>query len=271
MQNAPNEKSKTIIWAGATLIAALLGIAGGLAIATAVLDTGSSGADARALESQSALAEAQDQIKDLQATLTERQGANQEVSAALEDANRLEGSLRTQLALAVTDTASALEEIAELEPFRELYSSAQEEAASLEAQLTDVKREMELAAAPQEKLVALAQAVEAHRLLLVELRKDIPETRGGAVGYWKKIRSLASTADPALASPVDRVILRIDSYYDWNDRSPDPSASSQEYVDWVVDYGLSGALDYDDAVEVFKKEALLAVIGQLDSVVLKLD
>jgi hypothetical protein len=121
----------------------------------------------------------------------------------------------------------------------------------------------------------MANNVELHRLLLVELRRDLPQTRDEAFDYWSNVRTLAAKAEPALAPPADGVILKIDNYFDWSDRTPNPNAPTDEYLDayfdWQVDYTTSGAGAYVDAVETFTNYALEAVITQLDSVVLRLE
>ena len=112
--------------------------------------------------------------------------------------------------------------------------------------------------------------VEGHRLLLVELRKDLPISREESNTYWSNIKTVAVKANPSLASPADKVIIRIDNYYDWNDRSLNPSASLDDYLIWQRDYTTSGAIDYEEATYNFNREALLSVINQMDSIIIQL-
>ena len=117
-----------------------------------------------------------------------------------------------------------------------------------------------------------ADLVEKHRLLLVEMRRDIPVTREDARDYWSNLKSIAADADPALVTPIDRIILRIDNYFDWDERQPSLQVSvDDEYLAWLESYSLSGASEYSAYVDVFTKDAMLAIINQLDSIVTQLE
>ena len=121
-----------------------------------------------------------------------------------------------------------------------------------------------------EAVRGMLDLVEGHRLLLVELRRELPVSREESIAYWSKLKKAAVKADPSLASPADKVIIRIDNYYDWNERSPDPSVSLDAYLNWQKDYSTSGAIAYEEATYNFNREALLSVINQIDSIVINL-
>ena len=121
----------------------------------------------------------------------------------------------------------------------------------------------------------MSDSIERHRLLLVELRKEVPEARDQSIDHWKGIKSIAIKADPALAWSADEVILRIDNYYDWNDRSPGTAIPTLEfataYSEWQALFTISGAEAYVEATEMFTEDALLSVINQIESVVGRLN
>ena len=108
--------------------------------------------------------------------------------------------------------------------------------------------------------------MEKHRLLLVEIRKNPPLDREGAIEHWTKIKAVASKANPSLSSPADKIMITIDNYFDWKDRNPAASSSSGELAYWIDDYELSGASAYDKAILSFTGEAILAVISHMDSI-----
>lgn len=110
----------------------------------------------------------------------------------------------------------------------------------------------------------MADSIENHRVLLVEMRKDKPIDRENAYAYWRSIKSVASLADPSLSSPVDKVILGIDNYFDWQERGPSQASQPEEYVDWLNGYDTSGAVSYELAIVRFNKDALLSLITELD-------
>ena len=111
-------------------------------------------------------------------------------------------------------------------------------------------------------------SLERHRTMLVELRKSLPQTREGSAGYWYNMKNLATKADPSLSSSIDRVILKIDNYYDWNDNNPGTMSSSQDFLQWQSDYRSSGAIAYEEATIAFTKDALQAVITKLEATIL---
>lgn len=116
------------------------------------------------------------------------------------------------------------------------------------------------------KLYEELNRMEKHRLLLVEIRKDPPIAREGAIEHWTRIKTVASKANPSLSSPADKIMITIDNYFDWKDRNPAASSSSGELAYWLDDYELSGAIAYDKAILSFTGEAILAVISHMDSI-----
>jgi len=103
--------------------------------------------------------------------------------------------------------------------------------------------------------------VESDRFLLIELRKDLPGTRRGALLHWENLKRLAIDVDPALGPKADRVLRLLPTYFDWYE---------QEYESLVArleEYFNTGAVDFDTVSSDFEKSALLAVIDDLDLVV----
>ncbi len=160
----------------------------------------------------------------------------------------------------------------ELAAAREGISSPAESPAAEEAlkAIADLKNEISQlqSSAIQENnsedSIDMADSIENHRVLLVEMRKDKPIDRENAYAYWRSIKSVASLADPSLSSPVDKVILGIDNYFDWQERGPSQASQPEEYVDWLNGYDTSGAVSYELAIVRFNKDALLSLITELD-------
>ncbi|MBF8267691.1 MAG: hypothetical protein HW388_1199 [Dehalococcoidia bacterium] len=246
LESQRDNKIKPSIWVGVALIAALLGLAGGLGIASTVLDSRDGGLETRLRDTQS-------QIQDLQAAMEEQEATSQVLLKALDQASQREDALRSQLSQAEAQASSAQEELAQKKAELDNLHLAQSEAQSGLEKLQDLRDQ--------------ANSIESFRVLLVEMRKDLPQTREEALTHWSRVKSLVARADPSLVSPIDRVILRIDNYFDWDDRSPSPSAPIEEYLAWLADYTSSGAVAYEDAVRGFTKDTLLALINRMDSVV----
>lgn len=138
-----------------------------------------------------------------------------------------------------------------------LAADAQMTIDSLKGDVTELKvSEDQLAVVTKE-----ISQLESHRLLLIELRKDMPETRSSAISYWHRVKSLAVKADPSLGSKADRVIRLIPAYFDW---------AEGEYVDTyesVVTYVDTGANDFGTIIGDFEKDVFLLIINKMDSLI----
>ena len=110
-----------------------------------------------------------------------------------------------------------------------------------------------------EGLDQLRAQLEADRLLLVELRKDDPETREDAQRLWAGIKRIAVQSDPALASKADEVTRGIPAYYDWVERDFVSTREAQ------ISALLTGAFEYIDSVDAFWDAFLAVVINRIDA------
>ena len=95
--------------------------------------------------------------------------------------------------------------------------------------------------------------------------------RDDSLAYWSNVHRVAADANPALSSPAEKVLVRIDNYYTWKDGGPNPSDSVDEYLDWRKAYAPSGAEAYDEATLIFNQQALLSVVNRIDTVLSLLD
>ena len=123
-------------------------------------------------------------------------------------------------------------------------ADAEDRVGALEGQLADQE---ELAAQIAEFQTAIAPLAD-DRLLLVELRKDTPDTLEDATEYWETVKDLAVAADPTLGAKVDRVIQFLPTYFDWFEGEySDTCESLQAFFDTgAVEFGtLSGDLQSD--------------------------
>jgi TolA-binding protein len=247
------ENNKILIRVGIALMVGLLGLAAGLWLGSTVLD--SSGDKISGLQS------------DLELAGLESQALVEELAAAAQ----VEETLLAQLSDAEEQASSALQALTQMESDMEVLSSAQEQILTLEKQIQSIQSQVTEEQGSLESLREMSDTVERHRLLLVELRKELPESREESIAYWNTMKTIASRADTALASPADKVILKIDNYFDWNERTPSPTAPVDDYMAWLADYSTSGAIAYEEANVTFTREALLSVIGQMDTVVSRLN
>lgn len=166
----------------------------------------------------------------------------------------------------VVDGAPLTELHAQLEDLTLRYDELLADHASLEATLAEVSSERDQLARTLERFDDSYGPMEADRQLLLELRKEAPETRPEAEAQLERIRRLALTADSAhLGQLVDRLGEAAPDYLDWRYAEHlDPATAAQAYVD-------SGANAFDSTMSEFRNEVLLSVAGRLDGILTVID
>ncbi len=235
-----------LIWFGVAAVVGALSLAAGLWLGREALNP-TSDLEAEVQELRTQLEQAGEEYQTLVDSLSATSLVESDLADRLTETDERVGALQMTLTQEESKSAAALERVASLE----------EQTASLQTGLAE--RDNKLG-----DLEALAETVENHRLLLVELRRDFPTTREESFDYWNNMKAVAAKADPSLATQADRVILRIDNYYDWNDRRPQTGVCTQEYEDWLIDHNSSSAADYGETSDAFNREALLSVITNME-------
>jgi len=114
-------------------------------------------------------------------------------------------------------------------------------------------------------LQGMIPALNQDRLLLIELRKDLPETRSTAGLYLSQLKELGVSSDTSLGPKVDRIIRLLPTYFDWYEKEYSNLGEAMEaYIN-------SGAVDFDTAYRDFEKDALHVVIKRIDALIYHLD
>lgn len=115
---------------------------------------------------------------------------------------------------------------------------------------------------PVGRLLALRGTLESDRLLLAELRKDVPTTRDEGEAFVTRVVDLALASDPAAMGVIaSRVRASAPAWLDWR---AGQYATAQEAADA---YARSGAGAFDVAWESLHDAALLTVINRLDTII----
>lgn len=105
----------------------------------------------------------------------------------------------------------------------------------------------------------IAQSLADDRLLLIEMRKDLPKQRAEAQQYWQNVRNLAVKSSPDLRSQADKIMNALPAYFDWAERT---YASSQEQA---LTYVLTGAAAYENSIDELWRAVLLRTINHIDT------
>jgi hypothetical protein len=102
-------------------------------------------------------------------------------------------------------------------------------------------------------------SMDADRLLLFEVRKDLPNKRSDADAYLKHLKELAARSDAARLVPkVNRMIEQAPTYYDWLEKN------IQNQTDNQNEYVVGGARGFLVAFQDFQNEVMLIVINRLE-------
>lgn len=105
----------------------------------------------------------------------------------------------------------------------------------------------------------LAEKLEADRLLLSEIRKDVPEAREEAVLYLERLKKLAAESDPVRLAPLfNRVLDHAPIYFEWLETEYDNPDEQ------VTEYYVGGARGFAFAMENFKSAVFFVIMNRLD-------
>lgn len=136
----------------------------------------------------------------------------------------------------------------------------------LHDELTRVRADRDRLQRLLDRLVAQDAQLEADRLLLTELRKELPDTRAEAEAYLQRLRRLASVSDPARLAPLAaRMTTTGSTFLDWrHDTFATPDARSRAFAE-------SGAHGFTTAFTNFRNAVLLTVSNRLDGLLILIE
>ena len=109
-------------------------------------------------------------------------------------------------------------------------------------------------------LADIAERLKTDRLLLVEMRKEVPPNRDEATRLWSSIKPLAVASDNSLGIAADRVTRGIPAYYTWRE------ADFRTQQEAQLTYFLTGADQFEAAMDSFWKAFTLVLIDRIDTV-----
>ena len=180
--------------------------------------------------------------------------AASEAKVTAAEAKRAEEVAAARAASATLESRLALAQgqIGQLQQQASLVKQLQQEIQRLEDQ--------ERRAANVPGLAEIAERLKADRLLLVEIRKEVPPNRDEATRLWAGIKPLAVASDASLGIAVDRVSRTIPAYYSWRESDFRTQQEAQ------LTYVLTGADQFETAMDTFWKVFTLVLIDRIDTV-----
>ena len=226
----------------------------GLGVGYGIFEPRASKAEAQALERDEEIASLRRQVSAGDLQLTALMGESSERL-------QVQSTLQTDLDAIARELEQQRDAAMQVEA--ELVS-VRDRAAEKDVSISELSAHVESLSELQAEIMSLKEKVaplEAHRLLLVEIRKTTPDARKAATDYWQGLKRLAVEVDPSLGPKADRVIRLIPVYFDWVEEA---FATSCESVDALVN---TGAIDFGTLVTDFEKDVLLTLINRMDAIV----
>jgi hypothetical protein len=141
-----------------------------------------------------------------------------------------------------------------------------EDNVTLQRTVDELSIERDELAGSLERFDEVYDRLEADRQLLVELRKDLADSRPEAEAQLERMRTLALLSDPAgLGQTIDRVEESAPAFLDWRfTEFSTADEATQAYID-------SGASAFDTSMTEFRNEVLLSVANRLDGLLTVID
>jgi hypothetical protein len=110
-----------------------------------------------------------------------------------------------------------------------------------------------------DRLTSQVAQFEADRILLTELRKELPETRGEAETYLERLRRLGLVADPVRLAPLASRMMEVAPVFlDWRHTTfANAEARSRAFAE-------SGAHGFPTALTNFRNAVLLSASNRIE-------
>ena len=105
----------------------------------------------------------------------------------------------------------------------------------------------------------LTAKLDVDRLLLSEIRKDVPEAREEAEFYLERLKELAEKSDPVRLVPLfDRVLDQAPIYFEWLE------TEYENQDEQITEYYVGGARGFAFAMDNFRSAVFLVIMNRLD-------
>lgn len=201
-------------------------------------------------------------VSDLEGSLDSRSAEVASAQASFADQKSKLDSLQAQVTKLTEDGKKLQQQLDARNSDAAVLETARRQLPALQSQVETLKRQLDEAGGGQQrfqKVQEIAEGLENDRVLLMERRKDTPDTRAEAQRYWTNVRGLAARSNPALVARVDKVTTSLPAYFTWRERN---FTSTQESA---LSYALTGARNYDQSIDEFWSAVLLVVIQRIDA------
>jgi uncharacterized phage infection (PIP) family protein YhgE len=174
-----------------------------------------------------------------------------------------------------TSTRSAVVKLSEenanlLAKLNTTAAALSEKNIELSKSLNDLTGNRTQLASIAQKLATIRNATQKlnnDRLLLGELRKNVPSGQEDARVYWKGVKAIAAKVDPTLGPSVDVILGSLDNYFANYIYPLRNSTSPDQFGRILVNAENSGAFDYSHAIDQFQSDAFLTIATHLDQLI----
>ncbi len=103
------------------------------------------------------------------------------------------------------------------------------------------------------------RSLGADRRLLIEIRKDVPQSRAEAEIYLARLKDLAEQSDPVRLVPLaNRILDQSPIYFDWL------AAEYESEEDQQREYYIGGAQGFRFTMDEFRSAVLLLIVNRME-------
>ena len=188
--------------------------------------------------------------------------------------NQLQAGLATSNSKLEALSSEKAQLQSKLNSTKDKLSSLNEQLTAEQGQLTralaNLQGNLTTTAKLQTKLSLVQNAtgkLDNDRILLGDLRQDVPFDKEAARTFWEGVKSRAVKVDLTLGPAVDSILSTLDNYYT-NWIYPLGNATSTDQIGQIVlDSVGNGALDYQINTGKFQQEALLVIGTHIDQLI----
>jgi len=190
----------------------------------------------------------------------------QDLQKELDSKNNEVKDLISSLQISKEEIAKLREEILKkdlnLQQMEKDIKSKDEIISSKSKELEDLKKSLDNLSKNLNNIKGALTRINNDKELLSRLRIVPEPNREATRNYWLETKEIAIKVNPNLGRIIDRILDRIDAYFNWIDElGSNPNVA--DYVIWLIT-APPAVIEYSNEVNNFQDQAILSIIDDLN-------
>ncbi|MEM4312123.1 MAG: hypothetical protein QXX95_07020 [Nitrososphaerales archaeon] len=194
-------------------------------------------------------------IDELEKELQQSKDELMKLNSQLESSNKVQTQLQEELN----------KRNSEIEKFKRDIAAKDTLILSKDKEVLELNKKVDSLNITLDRVKRKLEKLDNDRELLIQLRVNPQPTREATRDYWLETKDIATKVNPNLARIVDRILARLDAYFNWIDELGD-RPNIADYIIWLITAPPS-AIEYSIEVNNFKDQALLSIIDDLTAAI----